>query len=502
MAPKSPAGFLYNFIGRGAAQAADPRNYQFLQRAAGDVLSRAIPQNVNWGGLTTGFLDRLSGISQMAPGAAKEAARSQAKTTLVRAAAQPPARPAGAVNAGGVVRAPGLPGQRPQAPVLTAPTSTPLPGNNPYNIDYALRRASGLTGSAEQLAKKLGIPVEQLKKVQLPLPFQMPSEGMLGPSSPLGQITAKTSMFAREPQNMLQGGVDTAKGIFRNLQGRIPTAINPLATRTPTTLLGKVGQVFNPLNPANLLDAANPMPGISAGARLAQSLGIAGTTPGLLTTVGGGLAAYGAFDALFPAAAGVEDEKEAAYLRQSLAQNTRPVGGDASIRDAQGRVWAGRNYGFQSPESFRKLYGANVGIAPGSLQPPEAPAPPALLDPGLQAGQLTPPPLAPRVPPGVVSNGAGAPAQRQNVQERALSQEVLNAAQQYAAPAGVSLPSFYASQQQLGRSMEQGGELQRRLKDLGAFAGMSDQALMDWTRQNPGLAYRELMKLQARNPQM
>jgi hypothetical protein len=98
-----------------------------------------------------------------------------------------------------------------------------------------------------------------------------------------------------------------------------------------------------------------------------------------------------------------------------------------------------------------------------------------------------------------VSTGAGVPAQRQNVQNRALSQEVLNAAQQYSAPAGVSLPSFYAGQQQLGRSMEQTGELQRQLKDLGGAAGMSNEALMQWAQANPELAYRELMKLQGRN---
>ena len=47
--------------------------------------------------------------------------------------------------------------------------------------------------------------------------------------------------------------------------------------------------------------------------------------------------------------------------------------------------------------------------------------------------------------------------------------------------------------------MEQGGELQRQLRDLGGAAGMSDQALMEWAQANPGLAYRELMKLQGRN---
>jgi hypothetical protein len=47
--------------------------------------------------------------------------------------------------------------------------------------------------------------------------------------------------------------------------------------------------------------------------------------------------------------------------------------------------------------------------------------------------------------------------------------------------------------------MEQTGELQRQLKELGGAAGMNDQALMSWAKANPGLAYRELMKLKGRN---
>jgi hypothetical protein len=117
---------------------------------------------------------------------------------------------------------------------------------------------------------------------------------------------------------------------------------------------------------------------------------------------------------------------------------------------------------------------------------------------GSQAGQLIAPPAAPAAP-GAMSNGAGVPAQRQNVQQRALSQEVLNAAQQYAAPTGIPLSSFYEGQQQLGRSMEQTGELQRQLKDLGGATGMSNEALMQWAQANPELAYRELMKLQRRS---
>lgn len=150
----------------------------------------------------------------------------------------------------------------------------------------------------------------------------------------------------------------------------------------------------------------------------------------------------------------------------------------------------------------------------GSPPPPPAPTllpPPGQSSAGAQAGQQTP--ITSDVPVGGsfaggptyrgpgVSTGAGVPALRQNVQNRALTQEVLNAAQQYSAPAGVSLPSFYAGQQQLGRSMEQTGELQRQLKEIGGATGMTPEALMQWAQANPGLAYRELQRLQRRNVQ-
>lgn len=156
--------------------------------------------------------------------------------------------------------------------------------------------------------------------------------------------------------------------------------------------------------------------------------------------------------------------------------------------------------------------GTSPPVTGGGSPPPPAPTlppPPGAGSSGAQAGQQTP--ITSDVPAGGsftggptyrgagVSTGAGVPALRQNVQNRALSQEVLNAAQQYAAPAGVSLPSFYAGQQQLGRSMEQTGELQRQLKDLGGATGMTPEALMQWAQANPGLAYRELQRLKGRS---
>jgi hypothetical protein len=98
-----------------------------------------------------------------------------------------------------------------------------------------------------------------------------------------------------------------------------------------------------------------------------------------------------------------------------------------------------------------------------------------------------------------VSTGAGVPAQRQNVQERALSQEVLNAAQQYAAPTSVPLSSFYEGQQQLGRSMLKDQVLQRQLQDLGGASGMTPEALNQWATENPGVAYQLLQKLKRRS---
>jgi hypothetical protein len=406
----------------------------------------------------------------MAPGAAKEAARTKAKTTLTRAAVSPPSPSSVRIGPGGLPSAPpiGTPVVRP--PVTSRAPSTSLPGGGPFNIDYALRRATGFTGSPQQLIDKLTPP----------------------------SFGAQLGQFQRQLGQSAQGLVDTGRGLLRNL----PTPINPFTTRTPTTVPGKVGKFFNPLNPANAIDFVNPMPGVGLGARLSAGLGLTGIG-GTAVTVGGGLAGAGAFDMLFPqGTADATLKGKDAYLN-----NYMPTGGDSSLRDAQGRIWAGKDYGFQSPASFNKLFGGAQQTTPGGASPPPPTLPP-FVDTGSQAGQLTAPPTRPPAAPAapgapvVLSNGAGVPAQRQNVKERQLSQDVLNAAQQYAAPAGVPLSSFYAGQQQLGRSMEQGGELQRRLKELGGSAGMSDKALMDWAKQNPGLAYRELLKLQNRNPQM
>lgn len=148
-----------------------PINYGWLQRATGEVLQRTIPKGVNWGALPGQFLNTLDDIYRMAPGASREAARSQAKRTLQRSAATPPARPTGTMGPSGQFRAPsvGAPGPA-RAPGVSVPRQTSV-GRGPYAVDYGLRRqamgdvrnanllrgAAGLGGTARLVGAGLGL---------------------------------------------------------------------------------------------------------------------------------------------------------------------------------------------------------------------------------------------------------------------------------------------------------------------------------------------------------
>jgi hypothetical protein len=80
-----------------------------------------------------------------------------------------------------------------------------------------------------------------------------------------------------------------------------------------------------------------------------------------------------------------------------------------------------------------------------------------------------------------------------------ITQAALTAADTgYNASTSVPLSQFYAAQKFLGSELEKTGELQRRLKESGGAAGMSDAALMAWAQKNPGLAYRELVSRESR----
>ncbi len=92
--------------------------------------------------------------------------------------------------------------------------------------------------------------------------------------------------------------------------------------------------------------------------------------------------------------------------------------------------------------------------------------------------------------------GVTAPAARRPVEERRapvtspVTPEVTQPSQQRERQVGNELAQLYAKQYQLGREMEQSGELQRRLWEGGAAQGMTFENLMSWAERHPDLAYR------------
>ena len=109
--------------------------------------------------------------------------------------------------------------------------------NNPrYNFDGAQRFlqefGSNITSGAQRTAASLR---------PSPTSAQFPLD------NPLTLLQGN----ARYLQRQAQTGINTSQGVFRNLQSFGPTALNPFATSTPTTILGKFGKFVNPLNPLN-----------------------------------------------------------------------------------------------------------------------------------------------------------------------------------------------------------------------------------------------------------
>lgn len=309
-------------------------------------------------------------------------------------------------------------------------------------------------------------------------PLRKPAPNSFPLNDPLTFLNARSRYLQRQ-----------AKGIFNNLQGIGPTAINPLATSTPTTLLGKTGKFLNPLNPINAVGIlAEPVINTFVPESMRDTARVAAYTPGGLPVKVLSAGLYDTFLNQRNAGVGLatgtlRDNAPELYgdiqaLRNSQGQpQQRPVG-SLSILGGNEVAWRGPDLGWQRTYS--------EGVSP----PSSAPSLSQDFSSGQQAGQ---------VGSSVISNGAGVPAQRSDVINRALSQEVLNAAQQFNAPANIPLPSYYEGQQQLGRSMMQNGTLVSQLQELGGAPGMTPENLKTWAEKNPALAYRELLKLKERS---
>lgn len=357
------------------------------------------------------------------------------------------------------------------------PPYMPIPQNpnNPrYNLDGAQRFLQEFGGNVTSGAQRTAASLRPS-----PTSVQFPFDDSL----------AILQGKARYLQRQAQAGINTSQGVLSNLQSRGPTAWNPLATSTPTTLLGKAGKLINPLNPIN---AGSIAAGFVVDNFLPESIrntaNVGLFTPGPIPIKALAAGLYDTFLNERNAGVGLatgtlRDNDPMRYgalqaLESIKKQNAqRPVG---TLSQLGGKEVEWRGPGLEWQRTYSE--GANAPPpAPGSLQD---------LSSGRQAGQ---------VGSSVISNGAGVPAQRSDVINRALSQEVLNAAQQFNAPANIPLPSYYEGQQQLGRSMMQKGTLVSELQNLGGATGMDPTAFKQWAEENPGLAYRELLKLR-QNP--
>ena len=214
----------------------------FIQQLLQQASSRFIPKAVR---SVQGFADNL--VSPVLRGVG-----TQAENALVRsvgavkdAVVRPRSRFSQKTLASPLIGSPssfrpGLAGQelvRQQTgrwpPLIGAPQSF----NNPrYNLDGAQRFlqefGSNITSGAQRTATSLR---------------PSPTSAQFSLDNPLTLLQGN----ARYLQRQAQTGINTSQEVFRNLQSFGPTALNPFATSTPTTILGKFGKFVNPLNPLN-----------------------------------------------------------------------------------------------------------------------------------------------------------------------------------------------------------------------------------------------------------
>lgn len=111
---------------------------------------------------------------------------------------------------------------------------------NPFQKLLQSIGASGIT-RASGVVNNLGTPIRK-SLVSTAFPFD----------DPLALLKGQARYVQRQVQGGIGQGIGQVGNLYKKLQGVGPTAINPLATKTPATFLGKAGQVINPLNPTNL----------------------------------------------------------------------------------------------------------------------------------------------------------------------------------------------------------------------------------------------------------
>ena len=266
---------------------------------------------------------------------------------------------------------------------------------------------------------------------------------------------------------------------YRRLPPSVRTAVNPLST---ASIPLKPGPILRTLGAGYAVDklietVAGAIPNKQLGADIGSAY--------LLTSlpVGGPLPRLAAAAALWPQPVNRGEDE---LLRAERARYEREAAGtrearalDAQARDARARNQAQRTEprsdtsaraGLSLPAPAEAAY-----APPGPRQSPAATNPlPSPMDATARTS----------LPPQPTTTAQTAPI---------ISPETLEQSSQLGAPTNVPLAQFYRAQAELGKKLG-ATELVRLMKETGRAEGVPDEALVKWATQNPGLAYREVLK--------
>lgn len=225
---------------------------------------------------------------------------------------------------------------------------------------------------------------------------------------------------------------------------RFPIALNPFRTRIPTTRLGAIGKAINPLNPFNaaaivLEETIRAVADKTLGPEAADRVGYFSMGPKIGAIL----------NILDAGAVNAKDdrrliEESNRYFAAQKARSQPILSGPFPARSQP--VLSGPFPASPQPTSFV----SSTPVAQASLQA-----------------------VAPRSEPRSIPVPS----------TPTPSTEEKNA-----------LATEYMKHELLGRSMAEGGELQRRLWEAGGGAGMTADNFMTWVESHPDIAYRELLK--------
>jgi len=213
---------------------------------------------------------------------------------------------------------------------------------------------------------------------------------------------------------------------------RFPIALNPFRTRVPTTRLGAIGKAINPLNPFN-------------------------------------------------AAAIVLEETIRAVADKTLGPEAADRVGYFSMGPKIGAILNILDAGAVNAKDDRRL----IEESNRYFAAQKAQSQPVLSGPF---------PASPQ-PTSFVSSTPVAQASLQAVAPRSEPRSIpVPSTPTPSTEEKNALATEYMKHELLGRSMAEGGELQRRLWEAGGGAGMTADNFMTWVESHPDIAYRELLK--------